>query len=182
MSMDQDRFDTVDDPGDGEGGKAGRRFRLTRRRAELITDARRSPAEDLRRRERLYAWLQAARLPALLISAGSYIWLGDWLLSGLLFIISVPLPWIAVVIANGKGEPRDKRTRSVYKPQATREYNAHLAAESARRAELEAGQHPALSSGGDGEEHEVIDNMPDPAAEAAPDHHEESDEKSKDDK
>lgn len=178
MSMDQDRFDTVDDPGTGEGGKAGRRFRLTRRRAELITDARRSPAEDLRRRERVYSWLQAARLPALLISAGSYIWLGDWILSGLLFIISVPLPWIAVVIANGKGERRDKRTRSVYKPQAAREYNAHLEAEATRRAELEAGERPQLPPGEDGEKHEVIDNVPDPAPEATPDH----DEKSKDDK
>lgn len=162
--MDQDRFDTVDDPGAGEGGKAGRRFRLTRRRAELITDARRSPAEDLRRRERMYSWLQGARLPALLISAGSYIWLGDWILSGLLFIISVPLPWIAVVIANGKGERRDKRTRSVYKPQAAREFNAHLAAEAARHTELEAGGRSELSPGGDGaaaEEHEVIDNVPD---------------------
>lgn len=161
MSMDQDRFDTVDDPGDGEGEKAGRRFRLTRRRAELITDARRSPAEDLRRRERLYSWLQGARLPALLISAGSYIWLGDWILSGLLFIISVPLPWIAVVIANGRGEPRDKRTRSVYKPQAAREYNAHLAAEAARRAELEAEAQTSLPPGEPAEEHEVIDNVPD---------------------
>ncbi|RSZ61664.1 DUF3099 domain-containing protein [Corynebacterium hylobatis] len=176
--MDQDRFDTVDDPGAGEGGKAGRRFRLTRRRAELITDARRSPAEDLRRRERMYSWLQGARLPALLISAGSYIWLGDWLLSGLLFIISVPLPWIAVVIANGKGERRDKRTRSVYKPQAAREYNAHLAAEAARYSELEAGERPSLPPGEDSGKHEVIDNMPD----AAPDTESDPDENPKDDK
>lgn len=167
--MDQDRFDTVDDPGTGEGEKAGRRFRLTRRRAELITDARRSPAEDLRRRERMYSWLQGARLPALLISAGSYIWLGDWILSGVLFLISVPLPWIAVVIANGKGERRDKRTRSVYKPQAAREYNAHLAVEAARHAELEAGEHPPLPPREDGEEHEVIDNVPDTAPETTPD-------------
>lgn len=161
--MDQDPFDTVDDPsadaGDGDASRAGRRFRL-RHRAELITDARRSPAEDLRRREHIYAWLQGARLPALLISAGSYLWLGDWILSGLLFVISVPLPWIAVVIANGRGEPRDKRTRNVYKPQVAREYNAHLAAEAARRAELEAGgrQSPPPAA----EEPETIDHTEDP--------------------
>ncbi|AJK69046.1 DUF3099 domain-containing protein [Corynebacterium marinum] len=167
--MDQDPFDTVDDPsadaGDGDASRAGRRFRL-RRRAELITDARRSPAEDLRRRERIYAWLQAARLPALLLSAGSYLWLGDWFLSGLLFIISIPLPWIAVVIANGKGEVRDKRTRNVYKPQAAREYNAHLAAEAARRAQLGQAEHPELPpadpSHPAADEHEIIDHTDEP--------------------
>lgn len=166
--MDQDPFDTVDDPGTGGGDgaagggapRAGRRFRLSRRRAELITDARRSPAEDLRRRELIYAWLQGARLPALLISAGSYLWLGDWILSGLLFIISVPLPWIAVVIANGKGEPRDKRMRNVYKPQAAREFNAQLAADADRRAQLASGERQALPPVE--EEHETIDHTDDP--------------------
>lgn len=169
--MDQDPFDTVDDPGaadgngaaDGPTSRARKRFRLGRRRAELITDARRSPAEDLRRREHIYAWLQGARLPALLISAGSYLWLGDWIFSGLLFIISVPLPWIAVVIANGRGERRDKRSASVYKPQAAREYNAYLAAEAAHRAELEAAEQQKLGELPPGEdEHETIDHTEDP--------------------
>ncbi|QGU04785.1 DUF3099 domain-containing protein [Corynebacterium comes] len=169
--MDQDPFDTVDDAGTGDGDvagdgatsrsgkRSGKRFRLSRRRAELITDARRSPAEDLRRRELLYSLLQGARLPALLISAGSYLWLGDWIISGLLFIISVPLPWIAVVIANGKGERRDKRMRNVYKPQAAREFNSQLAAEAARRAQLASGDQHALPSAG--EEHETIDHTDD---------------------
>ncbi|GAB3702011.1 DUF3099 domain-containing protein [Corynebacterium nasicanis] len=153
--MDQDTVDSVGDPEEESSARAPRRFRLRRlrrRRAELITTARRSPAENLRHRERVYTWLQASRLPALLISAGSYLWLGEWLLSGLLFLISVPLPWIAVVIANGKGEVLDKRSRHTYKPQVAREYQA--AVEAQRRAQLEAAAPPELESG----ESDIIDH------------------------
>lgn len=143
--MDQDTYDVVEDPADNSGAARGRRRLLRRRRAELITTARRSPAENLRHRERVYTWLQLSRVPALLVSAGSYIWLGDWIFSGILFLISVPLPWIAVVIANGKGEVREKRTRNVYKPQAAREYYA--AVEAARDAELAAPERLELDTG-----------------------------------
>lgn len=173
--MEEESFETVDDPGEQASPQTDRptsgrrRLRLRRRRAELITDARRSPAENLRHRERAYSWLQAARLPALLISAGSYLWLGDWILSGVLFLISIPLPWIAVVIANGKGEPRDKRSPTVYKPQAARVYNQMLEDEAARRAALTSGPVRELTAGsGEAEadveaetiEHVVIDEEP----------------------
>ncbi len=146
--MDQDTYDAVEDPADSSpgGGRRGWRKLLRRRRAELITTARRSPAENLRHRERVYTWLQLSRVPALLISAGSYLWLGDWIFSGILFLISIPLPWIAVVIANGKGEVREKRTRNVYKPQVAREYYA--AVDAARDAELEAAEQRELDTGG----------------------------------
>jgi len=148
--MDQDTFDSIDEPDDPAGeadspARRQRRLRLRRRRAELITTAKRSPAENLRHRERVYTWLQASRLPALLISAGSYLWLGDWIVSGILFLISVPLPWIAVVIANGQGEVRDKRSRNTYKPQVAREYYAAVEAE--RRAQVEGPTRPELGKG-----------------------------------
>lgn len=155
--MDQDTYDAVEDTADNSrsGAARGRRKLLRRRRAELITTARRSPAENLRHRERVYTWLQLSRIPALLISAGSYLWLGDWLFSGILFLISVPLPWIAVVIANGKGEVREKRTRNVYKPQAAREYYA--AVDAARDAELAAPERLELDTG----ESDIIDHEED---------------------
>ncbi|NLA56307.1 MAG: DUF3099 domain-containing protein [Corynebacterium humireducens] len=155
--MDQDTFDAVEDPADESPTGAGRRRRrlLRRRRAELITTARRSPAENLRHRERVYTWLQLSRLPALLVSAGSYLWLGDWVFSGVLFLISVPLPWIAVVIANGRGEVREKRTRNVYKPQAAREYYA--AVDAAEKSRLEAPERPELEAG----ESDIIDHEED---------------------
>lgn len=47
-------------------------------------------------------------------------WLHNWILATILFVISVPLPGIAVVIANGRGEAKDERTKQVYKPQIAR--------------------------------------------------------------
>lgn len=56
-----------------------------------------------------------------------WVW-GWWILALVLAVISIPLPGIAVVIANGKGEPVDKRERNIYKPAAYREAvaQAHL--------------------------------------------------------
>ncbi|GAB2499538.1 hypothetical protein CATRI_07565 [Corynebacterium atrinae] len=136
--MNQHTFD--DEPDDGQPQRRPRRF--GRRNAQLITDARRSPEQDRRHRERAYSWLQLSRLPFLLLSAASYLWWENWWISGVLFLISVPLPWIAVVIANGHGEPRDKRTAQVYKPAAAREYYAQL--EARRREAVEAPSPPAL--------------------------------------
>ena len=35
--------------------------------------------------------------------------------------MTFPLPWIAVVIGNGKGQPKDKREKNVYKPALARQ-------------------------------------------------------------
>lgn len=94
--------------------------RLRGHRAALVTDAKRSAQENLRHRERAYAWLQGLRIPFLLAAGATYVWLENWWLSSLLFVISVPLPWIAVVVANGVGEPRDSRAPKVYKPAVAR--------------------------------------------------------------
>lgn len=60
-----------------------------------------------------------------------------WFLAVVLFIISVPLPWVAVVIANGHGEPRDPREKNVYKPGLVREMNERARLEAQRAHELE---------------------------------------------
>ena len=92
-----------------------------RRNVELITDARRSPMEDWQRRRRIYAVLQGSRIPFLLAAIGVYtLWHNLWIF-GILVAISVPLPWIAVVIANAVGEPQDGRQQRVYKPGVARE-------------------------------------------------------------
>lgn len=98
-----------------------RRFRFwPSRRAHLITDARRTPAQNRQHRERVYAILQGSRVPFLLLSALTYMVWHEIYVSALLFLVSVPLPWIAVVLANGRGEPRDERMPQVYKPAAER--------------------------------------------------------------
>lgn len=97
-----------------------RGFAFRRPEATLITDARRSPLENWEHRKRVYNWIQFSRVPFLLAAGASYMWWHNWILATVLFIISVPLPGIAVVIANGAGEPKDERTKQVYKPQVAR--------------------------------------------------------------
>lgn len=90
--------------------------KVRRQQPELITDARRSPAENRDHRIKVYSWMQAVRVPFLLLSGWTYMELRNWVLSTILFLISVPISWVSVVIGNGKGEVRDKRQRNVYKP------------------------------------------------------------------
>ena len=114
--------------------RAGRRNQV-----ELITDARQSPLENWQYRRTMYNWLQGSRIP-ILLTAGAVYWLWEnWVITGILFLISVPLPWIAVVIANGVGQPRDPRRPQIYKPQVAREQArqaAHAALESGKQKEL----------------------------------------------
>ncbi|KAB3523402.1 DUF3099 domain-containing protein [Corynebacterium sp. zg254] len=110
---------------------------------ELITDARRSPLEGWHRRRRLYMILQAIRLPLFLASGLVWWLLGNQVLAVVIVCISLPLPWVAVLLANERGEA-DKKSRSVYKPGLVRENRARV--ESARRAALESGETHASSS------------------------------------
>lgn len=101
-------------------GEKKRGFAFRRPKPHLITDAERSPLENWEHRKRVYAWIQLSRVPFLLAAGASYLWLHNWILATILFIISVPLPGIAVVIANGQGEARDTREKQTYKPQVAR--------------------------------------------------------------
>lgn len=100
-----------------------RHFRSKRHRA-LITDAKQTPEQNLQSREAQYLWLQALRIPFILLSIASAWWLGNWWIATLLFIVSVPLPWVAVMLGNAKGESRDPREKNVYKPALSRAYAA----------------------------------------------------------
>ena len=65
----------------------------------LITDAARSYEEDLRVRKRRYALMMGMRVPCMVLAAIFYE--TPWLAVTLL-IISIPLPWMAVLIANDR--------------------------------------------------------------------------------
>ncbi|GAA1392889.1 DUF3099 domain-containing protein [Catellatospora coxensis] len=80
---------------------------LTRRHAELITDAPASPQQELRHRERRYVAMMLLRAACLLaagvlaIAEAPLLWL--WLpLCGLGMVL---LPWLAVILAND-GPPK----------------------------------------------------------------------------
>ncbi|SQG64829.1 hypothetical membrane protein [Corynebacterium renale] len=120
-----DEYSPVDISGTAD---KSRRFA---RASELITDAKKSSYQDRLHRERVYGVLQLVRLPLLVAAVAVYWVWGWWILALVLAVISIPLPGIAVVIANGKGEPVDKRERNIYKPAAYREAVAQAHLESA---------------------------------------------------
>lgn len=108
------------------------RARKRRGMRALITDAATTPEQNRRSREKQYAVLQGLRLPFILAAIGAA-WQNWWIVAAVLFVVSVPLPWIAVVLGNAQGEKRDPRSKNVYKPAVARA-EQRLAA--ARRAEL----------------------------------------------
>lgn len=89
----------------------------------LITDARGSRIKNYDHRRHVYAALQWSRIPLLLLAGASIMWWDNKWLAAIFVIASVPMSWIAVVIANGVGEPADKRAPRVYKPAIVREQN-----------------------------------------------------------
>jgi hypothetical protein len=97
-------------------------------RPVLITAAAPSYEEQHRARVRKYLTLMAFRIPALILAALAY---GAWhngLISLLIVAASIPLPWMAVLIANDRpprrsDEPRrfdDARRRTPLFPTAER--------------------------------------------------------------
>lgn len=102
----------------------------------LITDARQSRIRNYNHRRHVYATLQWSRIPLLLLAAAAFLWWDLPWLATILTILSVPMPWIAVVIANGAGEPADKRTPRVYKPGVVREQNRRWEEEQRARATM----------------------------------------------
>ena len=99
----------------------------------LITDAQRSYEEELRTRKRRYALMMGMRVPCMVLAAVFY--QTPWLAVALL-VLSIPLPWMAVLIANDR-LPRKSEKVNRYQ---------------ADRRSLEARAHPVIDSG-----HETFD-------------------------
>lgn len=108
----EDRYDDFDD----------------KRRPVLITAAAPSYEDQHRARVRKYLILMGFRIPALILAALAY---GAWhngLISLLIVAVSIPLPWMAVLIANDRpprsaNEPRrfdELRRRTPLFPTAER--------------------------------------------------------------
>lgn len=80
-------------------------------RPVLITAAEPSYEEQHRARVRKYLTLMAFRIPALILAALAY---GAWhngLISLAIVAVSVPLPWMAVLIANDRPPRRPNEPR-----------------------------------------------------------------------
>jgi hypothetical protein len=80
-------------------------------RPVLITAA--APAYEVQRRERMrkYFILMAFRIPALVFAAVAYGLWHNGLISLLILAVSVPLPWMAVLIANDRPPRRADEPR-----------------------------------------------------------------------
>lgn len=79
----------------------------------LITDAAMSYEEELAVRKRRYSIMMLMRVPCIIAAAACYSI--PWLAVSLL-VISIPLPWMAVLIANDR-LPRKAGTPSRYQPE-----------------------------------------------------------------
>lgn len=126
--------------------RASRRFRRGRKSRALITDASYTPEQNRQSREKQYAILQGLRLP-FIVAAVAAAWAHWWVLAGILFVVSVPLPWIAVVRGNAQGEVRDTRQKNVYKPAMARQEQQMLAQQQRAAldsAEADRGSSPAI--------------------------------------
>lgn len=87
----------------------------THGRASLITAAQPSYDDQFRSRRRRYVIMMAMRVPFLIAAAALYH--TPWL-AVLLIVISIPLPWCAVLIANdGPARKPVKAVRGVFNNQ-----------------------------------------------------------------
>ncbi|KQB85429.1 hypothetical protein Cocul_00568 [Corynebacterium oculi] len=82
--------------------------------------------------------MQGVRLPLIFLAMLALVAWDNWWVAGALFCVSIPMPWLAVVVANGRGEPRDPRAQQVYKPALARQQQAAALAAPADRQELPA--------------------------------------------
>lgn len=79
------------------------------RSAVLITGAPRSPAEEFAARRRRYSLIMGMRIPCLVLAGVFGIGFGMTGLAAVLVVASVPLPWIAVLIANDAPPRRSEK-------------------------------------------------------------------------
>ncbi|BBY78966.1 DUF3099 domain-containing protein [Mycolicibacterium pulveris] len=116
-------------------------------RPVLITRAAPAYEEQHRQRVRKYLTLMSVRIPALVLAAIAY---GIWhngLISLAIIVISIPLPWMAVLIANDRPPRRADEPRR-YSP------NRHAEAfPSAERPAIKSGEpfspYPSPQASGD---------------------------------
>ncbi|MGB9280817.1 MAG: DUF3099 domain-containing protein [Pseudonocardiaceae bacterium] len=98
----------------------------------MITAAEPSYAEQFALRRRKYAILMSARIPCLILAGIFY---QTWWIALAFVVLSVPLPWMAVLIANDRA-PR--------KTEQVNRLGHSLEERDPRGRELESGEHPVV--------------------------------------
>ncbi len=82
----------------------------------LITRAAPAYEEQHRERVRKYLTLMSFRIPALILAAAAYGLWHNGLISLAIILVSVPLPWMAVLIANDRPPRRAEEPRRYQAP------------------------------------------------------------------
>lgn len=113
--------------GDGGGVVKGSQRDDTHGAPVLITAAAPSYAEQHAARRKKYAIMMSMRIPLLIAAALCY---RIWWVSLVLILLSIPLPWMAVLIANDRP------------PRRSEQVNRYHAAQDAKV--LEAREHPVI--------------------------------------
>lgn len=96
----------------------------------LITEAAPSLEDQHRARVRRYTIIMAFRIPCLILAAIAYSVFSNALLSILIIAASVPLPWIAVLIANDRPPRRKDEPSRWDRPRTAIESRPHRAIDS----------------------------------------------------
>ena len=86
----------------------------------LITGAPVSPAEQFAARRRRYSLIMAMRVPCLVAAGVLAIGFGWTIAAAVLVLASIPLPWMAVLIANDR-PPRKAEKVARYRSAGTHE-------------------------------------------------------------
>lgn len=68
----------------------------------LITEAEPSYDDQQAARRRKYAVMMAMRIPCLVLAVWVYQYTSIWWLALLILAVSIPLPWMAVLVANDR--------------------------------------------------------------------------------
>ncbi|WP_027927344.1 DUF3099 domain-containing protein [Amycolatopsis benzoatilytica] len=88
----------------------------------LITEAAPSLDDQLAARKRKYVIMMVCRIPCLVLAGLTY---HTWWLAIMFLVISVPLPWVAVLIANDR-PPRKTEKVNRFSPDAKKiEHSKH---------------------------------------------------------
>jgi hypothetical protein len=119
--------------GGGGGDVKGLQRGGTPRSPVLITEAAPSYQEQFAVRRRKYAIMMSMRIPLLIAAVFCY---QIWWLALALIVLSVPLPWMAVLIANDRPARKAERVNRFDPAGAT------------KQRQLEAKEHPVIDVDG----------------------------------
>lgn len=88
----------------------------------LITEAQRSYDEEFAERKRKYLIMMGLRFPCLVLAGVFY---QTWWLALAFIVISIPLPWVAVLIANDRLAPKAEKVSKLRKQPGAIEATEH---------------------------------------------------------